>query len=70
MIKIGWQIIRTPENSPEEFVMIYDLYIDKEEEEEENGVNVLQKSKSGSSGDQANLLNGNHNKNADAVFEE
>ena len=33
---LGWQIIRTTESTSEEFVMIYDLWIEQAEEDEEN----------------------------------
>ena len=32
---LGWQIIRTSESTSEEFVMIYDLWIEQAEEDEE-----------------------------------
>ena len=35
----GWQIIRTSESTSEEFVMIYDLYIEQAEVDEESDDN-------------------------------
>ena len=64
MIILGWQIIRTSESSSEEFVMIYDLWIEQPDVEEEQGDNQS-KTKA------ANMYSNNaKQKGAEEVFEE
>ena len=64
LVILGWQIIRTSERSSEEFVMIYDLWIEQPDVQEENGDNQ-NKSKA------SNLYSSNEKqKGAEDVFEE
>lgn len=60
----GWQIIRTLENSSEEFVMIYDLYIEQTDPEEEDEYEANNKRHS------SNILSDGKGKEAIDVFEE
>ena len=60
----GWQIIRTSENSSEEFVMIYDLYVEETEPEEEEEYERNNKRNS------SKILSGSKEKEAIGVFEE
>ena len=64
LIILGWQIIRTSESSSEEFVMIYDLWIEQPDVQEDNGDNQ-NKSKA------SNMYSSNgKQKGAEDVFEE
>ena len=64
LVILGWQIIRTSERSSEEFVMIYDLWIEQPDVQEEHGDNQ-NKSKA------SNLYSSNEKqKGAEDVFEE
>ena len=61
----GWQIIRTCETSSEEFVMIYDLWIDQPDNDEEADENSKKRS-----GNNSSFTNAKHNKGSEDVFEE
>ena len=61
----GWQIIRTSETGSEEFVMIYDLWIDQPEYDEEPDENHKKRSVNNNS-----YINAKHNKASEDVFEE
>ena len=64
-IVLGWQIIRTCETSSEEFVMIYDLWIDQPDNDEEADENSKKRS-----GNNSSFTNAKHNKGSEDVFEE
>ena len=61
----GWQIIRTCETSSEEFVMIYDLWIDQPDNDEDADENSKKRS-----GNNSSFINAKHNKGSEDVFEE
>ena len=61
----GWQIIRTSDTGSEEFVMIYDLWIDQPEHDEESDDNHKKRSVNNNS-----YINAKHDKGSEDVFEE
>ena len=61
----GWQIIRTSDTGSEEFVMIYDLWIDQPEYDEETDENHKKRSVNNNS-----YINAKQDKASEDVFEE